>query len=400
MSEMKLRFQGCSQSNPLPSERLVSIAFTMLGVMLLFPWNCVLSATDFFLRTFPDQQWPLYSTQVYQTVFMVVQVIMIFSGKHMSPWVVFAVPLLTCCFSSVVVMLVATQLHSQEICFVFTLLATALLSASMAVLQSSLFGAAAKGIGQYGALPALLILGMGIAGILSMGIALLTSFLFTSPVIGFLILFGSISFLALLSLRWYRVFYRVQMISALPSVEVGHSECEYNVSWNAWSSAYAGLPYELAIFCVFAVTFTVFPAVAAQWRGFGAIPRKSYVTFVMGNFQIMDTVGRLAAERIGFLQILGSPTRLWILVVARGVFIPLFFFCANRHGGMFGSQTFQMMIMAIMAGSNGLLASLAMQFAPRHVPATARSTVGMVMTLALVGGIAAGSYLAMLQGSI
>lgn len=410
MSELKVRFQGSGQLKAMPSDNTVSFAFIMLGIMILLPWNGYLSATDFFISIFPDQQWPLYSTQVYQTVRMVVQVAMIFFGKTMSPLMVFVVPLLTCCFSSVAIMLVATKLVPEQLCFAVTLVVTALLSASMAVLQSGLSGAAAKGIEKYGALPALLILGMGAAGVVSMGLALLTSFLFTSYEIGFLALFGTVAFLALLNLQWYRVFEQVYSISTHTHMAVdeenqatgtalGPLDRQSDVVWTSCRSAWAGLPYESAIFCVFAVTFMVFPAVAAKWQGSGIIPSKMYVTFVMGDFQIMDTVGRLVAMHVpvGFLQKLGSPAVLWMLVLARGIFIPVFFLCADGHGSVFGSQAFQMVVMAFMGSSNGFLASVAMQFAPRHVPAPARTTVGMVMTVGLVGGIAAGSYLAMLQ---
>eukprot|EP00746_Dinoflagellata_sp_MGD_P004807 gnl/MRDRNA2_/MRDRNA2_109290_c0_seq1.p1 gnl/MRDRNA2_/MRDRNA2_109290_c0~~gnl/MRDRNA2_/MRDRNA2_109290_c0_seq1.p1 ORF type:complete len:409 (-),score=42.55 gnl/MRDRNA2_/MRDRNA2_109290_c0_seq1:272-1498(-) len=405
MSELKVRFQGSSQLKPTPSDNAVSFAFVMLGVMVLLPWNCSVSATSFFVSIFPDQQWPLYSTQVYQTVRMVVQVAMIFWGKKLSPWMVFVVPLLTCCVGSLAIMAVATILVHEHLCFVITLLGTALLSAAMAVLQSGLSGAAAKGTEKYGALPGKLILGMGAAGVVSMGLELLTSFFFTSLEIGFLCLFGTIAFLTLLSLHWYRVFEGVYSISSMavdeenPSIGITQEPLggQSDVVWTSCRSAWAGLPYEGAIFCVFAVSFMVFPAVAAKWQGSGAIPIKMYVTFVLGDYQIMDVVGRLIAMRVGHIQTLGSPVVIWMLVLARGIFIPLFFFCADGHGGVFGSQAFQMVLMALLASSNGFLASLAMQFAPRYVPAPARTAVGMVMTLGLCGGITVGSYLAKLQ---
>jgi len=165
--------------------------------------------------------------------------------------------------------------------------------------------------------------------------------------------------------------------------------------WSVCRSVRAGLVYELAIFVVFAVTFMIFPAIAGQWKAEGLVPSKIYVTLVMGMFQIMDTLGRWIAEHVKFVQALGPPVRLWPLIIARVVFVPLFFLCKDGEG-VFQSQWFQLTLMAAFAFSNGLLGSLAILFAPQRAPAPARGTIGMAMTLALVGGIAAGSYLAML----
>lgn len=222
----------------------------------------------------------------------------------------------------------------------------------------------------------------------------------------FVVLFVAIVLLAILGVSQYRLLEQLTAVNnAVPAVvqDLGLGLCESQAAqvaqeaaeWKTCRSIRAGLVYELAIFFVFAVTFMLFPARAGAWKATGLIPSSIYITLVMGMFQIMDTLGRWIAEHVKFMQALGPPVRLWLLVIARLVFVPLFYLCRDGEG-VFRSQWFQLLLMVAFAFSNGLLGSLAFQFASQSAPAPARGTIGMAMTLFLVGGIAAGSYLAML----
>lgn len=314
----------------------------------------------------------------------------------------FLLPSAGCVGSALAVLATVFGPGSQHTRFVMCLVFTACLGASMAVMQSSVFGLAAQGIEHFGNLPGQLFLGMGIAGMAAMSLSLISVAAFGLKA-SFVVLFVAIVILAILGLSQYRVLKQItQMNAATPAavheLETGLRESQAGqeaAEWSICRSVRAGLVYELAIFVVFAVTFMLFPATAGLWKAVGLVPSKIYLTLVMGMFQIMDTLGRWMAERVKLMQVLGPPVRLWPLVAVRVVFVPLFFWCKDGEG-VFQSQWFQLTLMAAFALSNGLLGSLAFQFASSQAPAPARGTIGMAMTLALVGGISAGSYLAML----
>lgn len=388
-----------------PSQRHASKAFLALGILLLFPWNCFLSATSFFENTFPGYDWSTYCTQVYQTVFMIVQLGMIILGSRLGLRAQFWLPLAGTCVSAIGVLAAALAPGSQSARFAVCLSFAALLGASMGVMQSSVFGVAAQGIERFGNLPGQVMVGMGVAGITSMALAIASQAVSGSSTVAFVVLFAAILVLSMISFGQFGLLQRISdlnnvttPVAAVPELDTALCESVQDQAAESWStcrSVRAGITYELAIFCVFAVTFMVFPAICAQWKAEGPVPAAYYITFVMGMFQIMDTVGRWMAENIKPMQVFGSPMRLWTLVVLRLVFLPLFFLCKEGDGS-FGMQWFQLSLMAVFALTNGLVGSLAMQFAPKYVPAPARGTIGMTMTLALVGGIAAGSYLAMI----
>lgn len=391
--------------SPLLSKQLVYYAFVCLGIVCLFPYNCFLSSTNFFDQVaFPGRQWPLYSTQVYQTVFLVVQFLLVFSRVSLGPRLQLLLPLVVCSVACVLLILVALCFQGSDGGFIACLLVTALLGSSMGVLQSSAFAVAAQGIQHFGSLPGAQILGMGAAGIVSFVLAVSVQAITSSASTAFVVLFVAVTLLSLMSTVAYGLFKQIarlassarepELVERLEGLEA--SVQEQTEEWSTCRSVRAGLVFELAVFCVFAVTFTVFPATVSKWKGSGPISADTYITVVMGTFQVMDTLGRWLADNVRCLQALGHPAVMWVLVLSRGVFIPIFFLCAYSSNRAFGSQWIQLSLMALFACSNGMMASIVTQFAPKHVPIPAQGTIGRAMTFWLVSGIAAGSYLAML----
>jgi len=396
------------EMNQPPSKRSVSIVFLVLGIVVIFPWNCILDATDFYKGSaFPDHNWPLYSTQVYQTVFCITQVAMVMYGSLLGPFMQFLLPLIGCVVSTAVLIVAGLQDGDTDVRFMISLFALALLGASMGIMQAALFGVAAQGIKRFGNLPGQIMVGMGFAGIAAFALSLLGQV--DSTKASFIVLFAAVIVLSSFTYLLFKAFKRTRDWSAQELLEENHIASEEGHTlgaegqamnqdveeWTKCRSIYAGMPYELVIFMVFAVTFMVFPSQCALWNGRGPISGSSYTTFVMGTFQIMDTLGRWSAENISPVQRLGTPLPVWTLAILRVAFVPLFLLCAKSTSGALNTQAFQLVLMALFALSNGLTGSLAMQFAPRYVPAPARGVVGMAMTLALVGGIACGSYLIM-----
>lgn len=163
-------------------------------------------------------------------------------------------------------------------------------------------------------------------------------------------------------------------------------------------------PQMVNVFAVFVMTFIVFPGVAASWKpqldffiSKGALGKDWYTTVVMGIFQVFDVVGRITT---GSLVKLGlTPNRVWIPTWLRLLFLPTFILL-QRYPNMFPSPSQDIvafLAMALFAASNGWCATLAMMYGPQQVQvAHEQHTVGIIMELALIIGIFAGSLLALL----
>jgi len=150
----------------------------------------------------------------------------------------------------------------------------------------------------------------------------------------------------------------------------------------------------ITVFLVFTVTLSLFPSVSAKILSVN--PNASsrffhdlFVPFSFVMFNVFDWFGRNLA---GWVQWIPAK-QLWIFVVIRFVFYPLFLLC--NVGGprlVFDDDAWPILFMAIFAFSNCYLASLAMMYGPGFAPKAAAETAGTMMVFFLTAGIAAGSF--------
>uniref|UniRef100_A0A0K0EIW1 Equilibrative nucleoside transporter 1 n=1 Tax=Strongyloides stercoralis TaxID=6248 RepID=A0A0K0EIW1_STRER len=158
-------------------------------------------------------------------------------------------------------------------------------------------------------------------------------------------------------------------------------------------------PQMVNVFLVFFVTLTCFPAIMADVRLFRPngkydfiIPEKYFTpvtTFLL--FNLLAAIGSYCAN---FKQIPG-PTKLWIPVYLRILFIPFFFFCNYRPT----LRTWPVLIVnewiylfggIVMSFTSGYLSSLGMMYAPRTVHISKSSIAGMMSAFFLILGITSG----------
>eukprot|EP00933_Yihiella_yeosuensis_P041171 TRINITY_DN35591_c0_g1_i3.p1 TRINITY_DN35591_c0_g1~~TRINITY_DN35591_c0_g1_i3.p1 ORF type:complete len:509 (+),score=58.03 TRINITY_DN35591_c0_g1_i3:209-1528(+) len=154
-------------------------------------------------------------------------------------------------------------------------------------------------------------------------------------------------------------------------------------------------PQAANVFGVFLVTMCIFPGVLVHW-----LPRESfrsdkqmYGTLLIGCFQVGDCIGRYAAGP--FKEF--NPKRLWLLVLLRFIFIPLFMFGQRIPDAspVWGSDIGRFSLCLAFAVSNGLVASLAMMFGPascRNVDD--KELAGIAMSATMVTGIFTGTLVA------
>merc|ERR550514_1430461 len=122
-----------------------------------------------------------------------------------------------------------------------------------------------------------------------------------------------------------------------------------------------------------------------------------YTTVLIGIFQIFDTLGRYLPNW-GLCPI--PPARLWILVLLRFAFIPLFIIgqrAPDLAPLLCGSDLGRFALMALMSTTNGVSGSMAMAAGPHLVDMKDRERASSLMCLGLVSGIFTGSLLAILS---
>mmetsp|Transcript_1210 Transcript_1210/g.2445 ORF Transcript_1210/g.2445 Transcript_1210/m.2445 type:complete len:246 (+) Transcript_1210:2-739(+) len=157
-------------------------------------------------------------------------------------------------------------------------------------------------------------------------------------------------------------------------------------------------PQAMNVCGVFCVTMAIFPGVLVHWLPLAASSfrnsKQLYGNILIGCFQVGDVLGRTMtgplAKRIG-------PSRLWILVLLRFAFIPLFMLGQRspESCSLWGSDVGRMLLCLLLAISNGLSASLAMMFGPECCSVLEkREVAGMAMSAIMVTGIFTGSLLA------
>eukprot|EP00913_Durusdinium_trenchii_P021955 g20628.t1 len=149
----------------------------------------------------------------------------------------------------------------------------------------------------------------------------------------------------------------------------------------------------------------IFPGVIVHWEPpAGSSFRQNkqmYGNILIGCFQVGDVLGRTmagpAGRRIG-------PKRLWVLVLMRFAFIPLFMLGQRlpEASPLWGSDLGRLLLCGLFAISNGLAdarcwpdANLAMMYGPESCSVLERREFGgMMMSAIMVTGIFCGSLLA------
>ena len=155
-----------------------------------------------------------------------------------------------------------------------------------------------------------------------------------------------------------------------------------------------------AVFLTFAITmfFPVFTSRILSVRDPATAPRLFQpATFIpLGFFfwNLGDLIGR-ASPALPSLRLTHRPRLLFILSIARLVFIPLYLLCnIGGNGAAVNSDFFYLFVVQLLFGmTSGYLGSNCMMGFVEWVDAEEVEAAGGFMSLCLVGGLTAGSFL-------
>jgi solute carrier family 29 (equilibrative nucleoside transporter), member 1/2/3 len=160
-------------------------------------------------------------------------------------------------------------------------------------------------------------------------------------------------------------------------------------------------PLAASLIITFATTLAVFPAVASSVRSLSSADGSLLTNdlflpvacFLIVNSS--DMAGRLSHGFLLFPNPQQGLLTLTISVMRIGL-IPMFLFCnaQPRHHltVVFGDAVY-VVLLAIMAFSNGYLGNLGMMYGPKLVPPQFAETTGSIMALCLNTGLLLGSAL-------
>ncbi|KAI1828229.1 putative nucleoside transporter protein [Xylaria intraflava] len=160
-----------------------------------------------------------------------------------------------------------------------------------------------------------------------------------------------------------------------------------------------------AVFICFAVTmlFPVFTpkilSVVPPEKGGALLQPAAFVPLAFFFWNIGDLAGRSLSL---FISLQHRPVILFIISIARSVFLPLYLLCnINNRGAVVNSDLFYLLLVQLPFGlTNGWLGSNCMMAAGKWVDETEREASGGFMGVCLVAGLSAGSLLSFVVAGI
>ncbi|KAF2070178.1 hypothetical protein CYY_008505 [Polysphondylium violaceum] len=394
-----------SPIKPADKYGLAWVCFCILGVGLLFPFNCYIAASDYFVTLYPTVPYTFMMSLAYNyfqwvLLFVSLKLMPRFSFKSrisifliLGAIILFFIPFIRMIFSN--------MKSSMAISLICTFL-----SGSIA---SLLFGSV---LGLVGLFPmeytGAVMSGNGVAGIIASLLRIITkvsvpdnssgakesSFLFFFLAAGVLV-FCFLCFILLLNLpitKYYLAIYEAAKQTSHDSGSVNEDNGKnkktvaiFPLIKKVWREA-------LVVFTVFFTTLSLFPGITGiiQNIGHNELSQDWFQIILTFMFMIGDYIGRTIPKWI----ILFKPTNLWIPTFARLAFFPLFALCVKPL--IFRSLAWYFIFMFIFSLSNGYCGTLAMMFGPTKAEEHEKEVTGIVMSFFLNFGIWVSTHFAFL----
>ncbi|CAK9298767.1 unnamed protein product [Gordionus sp. m RMFG-2023] len=398
--ERKYQFDPSpSEEEPKDRRNLVYIIMLLHGIGVLIPWNMFINANSYFVdyklnpnvtgtHEYKDDfiSYLGITSQLPNVILNGLNLFLQFGGSskkdknpkayQTQPRIPIAIIIdILMCILTVVLAFMDTSTWSK-IFFILTMITVVIMNCATGIYQSSIYGLA-------GSLPMkytnVIIIGNNICGTLVALIYILMLYASPSPRIAaiwyfisaILILFVCLAaYFALARSRFYRYHLRAPAISEQTDGLIKDSKSTkyksadyYSVFKKIWVQCFG------VFFCYF-VTLTVFPAIQVHIKKSDPnyfIPDKYFeaiITFL--NFNLFSLIGNLITEK--FKK--PGPKWVWLPILLRAAFIPLFLFCNYRPDirklPVLIKNDFTYALLGILlAVTNGYFSSLSMMYAPR-----------------------------------
>eukprot|EP01006_Ploeotia_vitrea_P017716 TRINITY_DN48955_c0_g1_i1.p1 TRINITY_DN48955_c0_g1~~TRINITY_DN48955_c0_g1_i1.p1 ORF type:complete len:518 (+),score=293.41 TRINITY_DN48955_c0_g1_i1:115-1668(+) len=413
-------------------------SFVLVGAGLLFPWNSVISAVDYWKIHFPDAPALFYFSISYQTLNMLGLVLVVRYGQRFS-FRSRIVPGFVC-------FLIGTAALPFTTSLTIAIGIAGMLGAVDAVVQGSIFGMAGMFSPRY---LAALMAGQGVAGVGVSVLRIISKLIIPQNDAGIkqstYIFFALSCVVVILCIAGYLLVLERSPVTkyfldkpsrardqdferrinesnptqftTLPVLDSGdkqeslllsgsaggggvgttpssklhapsHAEQEANVSFVTIGRKIWGLG--LAVTSIFFVTLALFPGITSElmsshqhWNTTGW-----YSVLMITLFDVGDLIGRSLPNNPKFI-VLGERG-VFVGVAMRFVFLFLFVACIKDASTF--DDPWQVLIMFAFSVSNGYLATLCMMFAVEKVNVYEKESAGTLMVFLLTGGLVSGVW--------
>lgn len=414
------------EQQPVDSLNLVYLAMVLLGCGILFPYNAMLTATDYFDHIWPDKHLasfaPLMCTLLspFLQLFMVkISSMLSYRSRIVGGFFVYTTAV-------ILVPIVAEYIKDREKSYLWVLALMIAIGASNAILSATIFALGAMFPPKYSQG---IMMGNGWSGVIVCAIRIVTKLIFKEDDAGYrasaFCFFGSAAFTTALCIAAYAYIANAafsQMYFVDPTLQpavaktggslnggdsydplLANEHLDYHAGGDLPrdvsidSKAKPGMlsvagkmwPMLLNIFAVFFMTFLVFPGVILSSDS--TIPKitSNWLPVILITlFNVVDLFGR----SLPAYAILFSPKTLPFAIWARFLLYPLFVLLGpttviENTWILFG-------VMVVFSASNGYLSTLCFIHSGSYVEDEERSISGGLMSVFLTTGITSGSLVA------
>eukprot|EP00002_Diphylleia_rotans_P040290 TRINITY_DN9513_c0_g3_i1.p1 TRINITY_DN9513_c0_g3~~TRINITY_DN9513_c0_g3_i1.p1 ORF type:complete len:433 (+),score=87.70 TRINITY_DN9513_c0_g3_i1:59-1357(+) len=402
-------------------ERLAYWIFLLLGVGILSPWNAFITAIDFFDEEYPDAQVSFSFALVYNlSALPLLYAVSRARSSRALPYDDFI--LWSYAIGLVVLVIVPSISYASlptNVKLGFVMGGVFVTGVTTTLLFGSIFAV----LGPLNPLYTQAVMtGSGFAGIVIATLRIITKLALSDDLLlSSVIYFAIAAFSLLLCIIGYRVLMGMQFIlvslnriSLAPETpklgQPQHASGTLHVVANLDDSDESTallispkkvkmlqepkIPYWIVfakvwklaalVFSSFTITLSLFPGLVAVVPSQYESLDDWFATINISIFLVFDFIGRSFP---GY-KILFRPNNVWIAVVARLIFFPLFILC---YFEAFGSDIPMYITGALFAFTNGYCGSLIMMFGPDQAEPVERELAGSIMIFACQTGVFVGS---------
>ncbi|XP_037527018.1 equilibrative nucleoside transporter 1 [Rhipicephalus sanguineus] len=416
------------KTNPKDSYNLLYLILLVHGVGTLMPWNMFINAKSYFQNyklapgvlandSAEASELTLYRNDFMNYITLASQVpnllcnflnlFLQFGDRSLTPRIVISILVEAAVFIATVVLAMVDSSTWPITFFYITMALVVVLNMACGVYQNSIYGVAARLPGKYSNA---VVLGSNISGTATSLLNIFTIaaspnartaaiYYFLSALLVLLLCLDS--YFALPLLRCYRHHQRLASMASAPSSRTPRSRRP--PYWLVFKQAW---PQCLNVFLIFFVTLAAFPAVTSDIKRidkeFPLDDKYFTATVCFLGFNLFAMLGNILPIWVRW----PGPRFLWVAVVARLVFLPLFLLCnylpeARVLPVWVSSDWGFVAAMIVFAWSSGYLSSLAMMYAPRAVASPEHAPIaGMMAAFFLVLGLFVGGNAAFLAPRI
>ncbi|XP_044727243.1 equilibrative nucleoside transporter 1 [Chrysoperla carnea] len=404
--------QANLEMNP-PKDRLNLVYWVILlhGIGILTPWNMFITAKEYFVDYKLSKEYTgeesMYGTNFLSYVGFAAQVpglilnwgnIFINIGGNLTKRIVYSITALAIIFLITILLAMFDTSKSPGFFFFATMTCVVILNSANGIYQSSVFGLAATLPSKYSGA---VILGCNICGTITTLISILTNTLTSNKRTAAIYYFITALFILLVAFDTYFAlplnrFYRYhKMINERESKKHNRDNQKTKIPYfKVYTQAF---PQLFNVFFVYFVTLSVFPAMHADIKMSDPnffVPQHLYTLITC--FLTFNVTAMIGSSLVSFFT-WPSPKYLFIPVILRALYIPLFIFMnyhpknIERNLPVYIDNDWAYWIIAITLGlTSGYFGALAMMYVPRKVDQQYSGTAGMFGSAMLVSGILCG----------